>query len=82
MSQALMYDSNTGAELDPKIFKAARMDELERMECRKIYVEVPIEEAQVAGKKVISLKWVDKNKGDAQRPNHRSRLVCREVKGV
>ena len=82
MSQALMYDSNTGAELDPKIFKAARMDELERMECRKIYVEVPIEEAQVAGKKVISLKWVDRNKGDAQRPNHRSRLVCREVKGV
>ena len=29
---------------------------------------------------MISLKWVDRNKGDALRPNRRSRLVCREVK--
>ena len=26
------------------------------------------------------MKWVDRNKGDRERPNYRSRLVCREVK--
>eukprot|EP00971_Amphidinium_carterae_P296889 5897791-Amphidinium_carterae.1 len=26
------------------------------------------------------MKWVDTDKGDATRPNYRSRLVCREVK--
>eukprot|EP00971_Amphidinium_carterae_P085084 1683267-Amphidinium_carterae.1 len=26
------------------------------------------------------MKWVDTDKGDEERPNYRSRLVCREVK--
>ena len=26
------------------------------------------------------MKWIDRNKGDLERPNYRSRLVCREVK--
>ena len=34
----------------------------------------------MTGKAPITLKWVDRNKGDWQRPNFRSRLVVREVK--
>eukprot|EP00971_Amphidinium_carterae_P241873 4802551-Amphidinium_carterae.1 len=26
------------------------------------------------------MKWIDTDKGDQERPNYRSRLVCREVK--
>ena len=75
-----VYDSNTGVELDPESVKKARMEELAWMKKQEIYVKVPLAEAEACGKKVISLKWVGRNKGDALRPNHRSRLVCREVK--
>ena len=33
-----------------------------------------------AGKVPVTMKWVDRNKGDNERPNYRSRLVCREIK--
>ena len=75
-----VYDSNTGVELDAEKVKLARMEELEWMKRQKIYTKVPISEAHAAGKRIISMKWVDRNKGDSQRPNFRSRLVCREVK--
>ena len=44
------------------------------------HICVPIEEAKAANKPIISMKWADRNKGDTQRPNYRSRLVCREIK--
>ena len=48
---------------------------------QQIYEPVDIDEAwQVTGKAPITLKWVDRNKGDWQHPNFRSRLVVREVK--
>ena len=36
------------------------------------------------GRKPVGLKWIDFNKGSAEAPRHRSRLVCTEVrhKGV
>ena len=30
--------------------------------------------------KAVSLRWIDTDKGDADRPNCRSRLVVREIK--
>eukprot|EP00959_Pyramimonas_sp_CCMP1952_P277807 5806939-Pyramimonas_sp.AAC.1 len=32
------------------------------------------------GKKAVTLKWIDTNKGDLTQPRHRSRLVAREIK--
>ena len=32
------------------------------------------------GKKVISARWIDTNKGDLASPDYRSRLVGREIK--
>merc|ERR1712086_908052 len=36
--------------------------------------------SKMHGAKVITTKWLDTNKGDADSPNYRSRLVGREVK--
>ena len=42
----------------------------------KVYKKVP--RSEVTGK-VISVRWVDINKGDEVNPNYRSRLVAREI---
>ena len=42
----------------------------------KVYKKVPRSEATG---KVISVRWVDINKGDEINPNYRSRLVAREI---
>ncbi|CAE7854404.1 GIP [Symbiodinium necroappetens] len=39
-----------------------------------------VEEARETGKQPIPLKWVDTQKGDAQNPNLRSRLVVKDIK--
>ncbi|CAE7358585.1 unnamed protein product [Symbiodinium sp. CCMP2592] len=75
-----VYDSNTGAELDLEKVAAARKEELEWVRKQDLYEKVPEEQAKAAGKMPITMKWVDRNKGDNERPNYRSRLVCREVK--
>ena len=36
--------------------------------------------AKKTGKGPITLKWIDRNKGDREHPNYRSRIVVREVK--
>ena len=35
---------------------------------------------RITGKAPITLKWIDRNKGDHVKKNYRSRLVVREVK--
>ena len=47
---------------------------------QQIYKNFPISECEQEGKIPITMKWIDRNKGDLERPNYRSRLVCREVK--
>ena len=37
-------------------------------------------ESREAGGKVVTTKWIDINKGDAEAPNYRARLVVREFK--
>ena len=75
-----VYDSNTGAELDLAKVAAARREELDWVQKQCIYKKVPAEQARAAGKVPITMKWVDRNKGDLERPNYRSRIVCREIK--
>ena len=75
------YDSNTGAELDPARVVEARKDELGWVHRQQVYRKVPLEECYAnTGHDPISLKWVDHNRGDNDRPNYRCRLVVREVK--
>ena len=46
---------------------------------KKVYQNVPREEAiRLQGKVPITVKWVDINKGDDDRPNYRSRMVGKE----
>ena len=45
-----------------------------------LYTKVPIDECfQNTGKKPIGVRWVDVNKGDANNPEDRSRLVAKEI---
>ena len=72
------WDDVTEAGLDPKEVWAARMLEMEYFEKLKVYDRVPRSEVQRTGGKLIGVRWVDINKGDATDRNYRSRLVGRE----
>ena len=71
-------DEISGALLDPTEVRIARQEEIAFVRDFGVYVKVP--EEQAAGKPIISVKWVDINKGDEERPEYRSRLVGRELK--
>ena len=79
--EAQFFDSVTGAPLKTQKVIEARQEELGWVHKQKIYV--PVDEAECwanTGKAPITLKWVDRNKGDSVKENYRSRLVVREVK--
>ena len=76
-----VVDANTGAELDPKKVAQARLTELEWVKKQNVYTKVDETICwQETGRPPITLKWVDRNKGDNVHENYRSRLVVREVK--
>ena len=72
------YDDISGALLDPHQVEEARRKEIEFVHQFGVYEKVPKEQA--VGKTKVSVKWVDVNKGDASKPEYRSRLVGRELK--
>ena len=76
-----MIDANTGVELDPKKVAAARATELAWVQRQRVYekVDEPICYEET-GKPPIALKWIDRNKGDQENENYRSRLPVRELK--
>merc|ERR1712218_164332 len=46
----------------------------------RLYDKVPIKECRrITGKMPITVRWIDINKGDADSPNYRSRIVAREI---
>ena len=71
-------DDTTGRPLDKELATAARRLEIDFFRKRKVYTKVPRSHAQ--GQKIITTRWIDINKGDADQPNYRSRLVGRELK--
>ena len=74
------WDDVSGAQLDPKAVKEARKAEVEYIHKMNLYTKVTMAECRKqTGKAPISVRWIDVNKGDAERPNYRSRLVAREI---
>ena len=74
-------DDVKGGELVPELAIKARAEELRYLHDHGVYEYATREEARAAtGKGPIRVKWIDSNKGDASRPNYRSRLVCTEVR--
>eukprot|EP00971_Amphidinium_carterae_P138994 2754893-Amphidinium_carterae.3 len=74
-------DDIYGTLLNPTLVRKARQLELDWIKSREVYKRVPLRECiECTGKKPLCMKWVDTDKGDEERPNYRSRLVCGEVK--
>ena len=65
-----------GQWIDPKLLKAGREEEIEYMMKHGVFEVVDEKECYAHHQKPLTLKWVDKMKGDVCR----SRLVCREIK--
>ena len=77
----IYVDDITGVQLPTDEVLKARDEELGWIHKQKIYEKRTLEECwEVTGKAPITLKWIDRNKGDSIYPNYRSRLVVREVK--
>ena len=75
---AIAKDDVTGTELVPKLVQSARDEEIAYFMKRGVYDVVPRGHEWTTGGKVIGTRWVDTNKGDADVPDCRSRLVGRE----
>ena len=47
----------------------------------EVYVKVPIQRCVAeTGKPPIKVRWIDINKGDAEKSNYRSRSVAKEIR--
>ncbi|CAK0838042.1 unnamed protein product, partial [Prorocentrum cordatum] len=75
------YDDLTGLPLDPTLVKAARRLEMDFMAQLGVWVYAREEDCQrELGRRPLSVRWVDIDKGDTDRPDYRSRLVVQETK--
>ncbi|CAK0863589.1 unnamed protein product [Prorocentrum cordatum] len=75
------WDDVNGGYLEAGLVAQARAVERERVKKQELIEIVPRSQAFAeTGRPPIPLKWVDTNKGDAERPNYRSRLVVKEIK--
>ena len=73
-------DDLTGQVLESKLFRAARQKELDFFESKDVWSLKAFEEAlRRTGKRLVTVRWVDVNKGDDINPNIRSRLVARQI---
>ena len=67
------------------MLEAERVKQVRRNDvqwCRGMDVWEPVfrNDMDAEGAKTVSLRWVDTDKGDVDRPNYRSRVVAREIK--
>jgi hypothetical protein len=75
------FDERSGEELPWELVEAAAREEVAYMKKLGLYDIVPIEECIAnTGKMPISTKWVRVNKGTAEQPDVRCRLVARDFK--
>ncbi len=73
------YDENTGLELDPVLVCAARRVEMEFMAKLNVWSYSTVAQAPSdMGRAPFGARWIDSDKGDATRPDYRSRLVVQE----
>ena len=74
-------DDVKGRPLDPREVKNAREKEIKYLWCMEVYEYFTEAEARARpGRNPVGLKWIDTNKGSAEAPHYRSRLVCTEVR--
>lgn len=78
LATTIYYDDISGGVLDPKLVKEARSAELADIDKYGVWKIVP--RSQSGKQKVVTLRWVDVNKGDDANPEIRSRLVARQLK--
>jgi hypothetical protein len=71
------WDDMNGVFLDPDLVIAARAEEMAFFKKLGVYKRVPRSKVAEMGGKMVSVKWLDTNKGDKLNPNYRSRLVAR-----
>ena len=70
-------DDLKGDELPPALAQAARAEEMQVFPERRVYDLV--ERSRLpAGTRIVGTRWVETNKGTAEKPKVRSRLVCQE----
>ena len=72
-------DEYTGEVLDPALARAAIMEELNYFNEKVWHVEDSNDMAKVQGHVCVRSRWVCCNKGDAQNPDIRCRLVACEI---
>lgn len=70
-------DEYTGEILDPGLVHKGKMEELDYFVSKQVWRVVPRKRAE--GHKIVGTRWVCCNKGDAERPEIRCRLVAQEV---
>ena len=58
--------------------RAARCEEMRFVREQQVWTPISAQLAHEHGWSVIGTKWIDIDKGDAERPNYRSRLVAQE----
>ena len=69
--QEVVYDSVTGVQLELDKVLKARREELDWVHKAQVYTKVPLEECyNETGKEPITLKWVDRNKGNQVKENY------------
>jgi hypothetical protein len=73
-------DDLTGQLLCDAMVTEARAKELDYFAKKQVWQKVNKASIKAAGHKVVSVRWVDVNKGDNASPNYRSRLVARQLK--
>ena len=71
-------DEYTGEPLDPELVKRGMDEELRYFRSKNVWEVMP--RSRAAGRRVVGTRWVCSNKGDAEHPEIRCRLVCQEVK--
>ena len=75
------WDDVLGKELRGDLVRAARAEEIATVKNMQVLVKVDRELCfRETGRPPIKLRWVDVNKGDADRPKYRSRIVAKEIK--
>ena len=75
------WDAITGKQLDAKLVKLARAEEVQYYRSMTVYTKVDRSMAFTkTGRAPIKVRWVDHNKGSDEEPMIRSRLVAKEIK--
>ena len=74
------YDDVHGKPLEKERAIQARKLEMDFFKKMQVYSKVNRSVAKQLGAKVITTRWIDTNKGDAEKLDYRARLVGREIK--